>query len=299
MSAGCSCGLTILLSSTFWLWHCSAPLLLWPVLSTPTYYPCPYPHLSAASRPPASLRSACSRANPSDLSNTYEDPLARSVRRRLRINGITGGIPTVYSTEVPGDVKLLPLPESEFAKGSVKELGAFDDFRVRILPVLGPLPALFGLHAATYITLDLAGKPLSDVGGEIKNRKKLYTTIERNLSEREARVAHARGEEAQGLQKGVPVNWEDIALVFEDVNCGRTTIPGQVVVQRPQAVHWDKSLPLTADNLAILSDKDAKKHEKEVQVEGKSVEEVWGAEAVAMVNRRNEETRKCLAYRRG
>lgn len=239
------------------------------------------------------------RANASDLSNTYEDPLARSVRRRLRINGITGGIPTVYSTEVPGDVKLLPLPESEFAKGSVKELGAFDDFRVRILPVLGPLPALFGLHAATYITLDLAGKPLSDVGGEIKNRKKLYTTIERNLSEREARVAHARGEEAQGLQKGVPVNWEDIALVFEDVNCGRTTIPGQVVVQRPQAVHWDKSLPLTADNLAILSDKDAKRHEKEVQVEGKSVEEVWGAEAVAMVNRRNEETRKCLAYRRG
>lgn len=43
----------------------------------------------------------------------------------------------VYSTEVPGDVKLLPLPEEEFKKGSVKELQAFDDFRVRILPVIG------------------------------------------------------------------------------------------------------------------------------------------------------------------
>jgi hypothetical protein len=43
----------------------------------------------------------------------------------------------VYSTEVPGDVKLLPLPEDEFKKGSVKELQAFDDFRVRILPVIG------------------------------------------------------------------------------------------------------------------------------------------------------------------
>jgi len=43
----------------------------------------------------------------------------------------------VYSTEVPGEVKLLPLPEEEFQKGSVKELQAFDDFRVRILPVLG------------------------------------------------------------------------------------------------------------------------------------------------------------------
>jgi hypothetical protein len=43
----------------------------------------------------------------------------------------------VYSTEVPGDVKLMPLAEEEFKKGSVKELQAFDDFRVRILPVIG------------------------------------------------------------------------------------------------------------------------------------------------------------------
>jgi hypothetical protein len=54
----------------------------------------------------------------------------------------------VYSTEVPGEVKLLPLPEEEFQKGAVKELQAFDDFRVRILPVLGPLPAIFGLEIA-------------------------------------------------------------------------------------------------------------------------------------------------------
>lgn len=233
-----------------------------------------------------------------DISNTYEDPLARSVRRRLRINGISGGIPTVYSTEVPGDVKLLPLPESEFAKGSVKELGAFDDFRVRILPVLGPLPALFGLHAATYILLDLGGKPLTDAA-EIKGRKKLYSTLERNLSERQARVAHARGENAQGLQKTVEVNTDDLALVFEDINYGRTTLPAQIVTQRPQAVQWDPRVPLTADNMAILSDKDARKHEKECQIEGKSLEEVWGTDAVEMAKRRNEETRKCLAYRRG
>lgn len=73
----------------------------------------------------------------SDISFTVYDPLARSVRRRLRSLGVTSGIPVVYSTEVAGDVKLLPLAEEEFQKGSVKELGAFDDFRVRILPVLG------------------------------------------------------------------------------------------------------------------------------------------------------------------
>lgn len=73
----------------------------------------------------------------SDISYTIYDPLARSVRRRLRLEGVNSGIPVVYSTEVPSDVKLLPLPEEEFQKGPVKELGVFDDFRVRILPVLG------------------------------------------------------------------------------------------------------------------------------------------------------------------
>ncbi|BEI80898.1 hypothetical protein CcaverHIS002_0200580 [Cutaneotrichosporon cavernicola] len=237
------------------------------------------------------------RVQIADISNTYEDPLARSVRRRLRLNGVHGGIPTVYSTEVPGQVKLLPLPEEEFQKGAVKELGAFDDFRVRILPVLGPLPALFGLHAATYIIMDLAGKPLE--AAEIKNRRKLYTTLERNMSERQARVQHAKGENVQGLQRTLEVNADDMALVFEDVNRGRTTIPHQIITQRPQAVHWDVGKPLTADNMAILTDKDAKKHEKEVQIEGKNPADVWGADAAALVARRNAEVRSCLAYRRG
>ena len=59
------------------------------------------------------------------------------MRRRLRSLGVTSGIPVVYSTETPSDVKLLPLPEEEFKKGNVNELGVFDDFRVRILPVIG------------------------------------------------------------------------------------------------------------------------------------------------------------------
>ena len=124
----------------------------------------------------------------SDLSFTVYDPLARSVRRRLRAQGITSGIPVVYSTETPGDVKLLPLPEEEFQKGSVKELGILDDFRVRVLPVLGPLPSIFGLHIATYILCDLAGKPILNPLA-IKGRKKLYEKLLAALSVRESRLA--------------------------------------------------------------------------------------------------------------
>jgi hypothetical protein len=51
-----------------------------------------------------------------------------------------------YSTEKPrSDLGLLPLPEEEYQKGKVEELHAMSNFRVRILPVLGPLPAMVSL----------------------------------------------------------------------------------------------------------------------------------------------------------
>jgi len=94
-----------------------------------------------------SAMGAASKCDPSriqicDLSNTFEDPLARAVRRRLRIKaGVSSGIPIVYSTERSAEnVRLLPLDEEEFQKGKVGELSALEQFRVRILPCLGPLP---------------------------------------------------------------------------------------------------------------------------------------------------------------
>jgi tRNA A37 threonylcarbamoyladenosine dehydratase len=154
----------------------------------------------------ASAKTDPTRIQISDISYTMYDPLARSVRRRLRLQGVASGIPVVYSTEVPGDVKLLPLPEEEFQKGDVKELGVFDDFRVRILPVLGmswffanwrpgillffrgagSLPSLFGLHIATYILCEMAGKPILNPL-PIKNRKKLYERLLRDLLHRESK----------------------------------------------------------------------------------------------------------------
>ena len=98
----------------------------------------------------AGAKSDPSRVQISDISYTVYDPLARSVRRRLRLLGVHSGIPVVYSTETPGDVKLLPLPEGEFQKGNVKELGVLEDFRVRILPVLGGRPRI-STHCSSFL----------------------------------------------------------------------------------------------------------------------------------------------------
>ena len=53
---------------------------------------------------------------------------------------------------------LLPLPEDEFKKGQVGDLGVLPDFRVRILPVLGTMPAVFGYTAANHVILSITGK---------------------------------------------------------------------------------------------------------------------------------------------
>jgi hypothetical protein len=101
----------------------------------------------------AGAKSDPSRVQISDISYTVYDPLARSVRRKLRLLGVHSGIPVVYSTEAPGDVKLLPLPEEEFQKGDVKELGVLEDFRVRILPVLGRAMSANLSHSGFFLRL--------------------------------------------------------------------------------------------------------------------------------------------------
>ncbi|KAG8739305.1 hypothetical protein FRC10_005789 [Ceratobasidium sp. 414] len=237
----------------------------------------------------AGTKSDPTRVQISDVSNTFEDPLARSVRRRLRIDGIESGIPVVYSTEKPSDVKLLPLPQEEFEKGNVHELGTFDDFRVRILPVLGPLPALFGLHIATYIICDIAGKPLSNPLA-VRNRGKLYEKLSRDLLNRETRTAG-------GVASKLPISEQDIAYIFEDLHCGRSTIPPHSVLTRPQLVRWDIREPLTTQNCVVLSHQDAQLLQDKGGIGSKLVEEgIWPAETLHVVLRRQKEAAQVASW---
>lgn len=51
----------------------------------------------------------------------------------------------------------------------------------------GPLPAIFGLNAATYILCELAERPILNPLA-IKNRKKLYERMYRDLLHRESKL---------------------------------------------------------------------------------------------------------------
>lgn len=103
-----------------------------------------------------------------DIGTSTDDGLSRATRRRLKLLGITSGIPVVFSTEQMGEGKaaLLPLPEEQFQKGSVGDLGVLPDFRVRILPVLGTMPAVFGYTVANHVILKITGKQHTFISSE-------------------------------------------------------------------------------------------------------------------------------------
>jgi tRNA threonylcarbamoyladenosine dehydratase len=68
------------------------------------------------------------------------------------------GTQAVYSSEL-AERKLAPLDASVPAH----ERGTMDNFRVRVLPVLGPLPAIFGDTMAAYVLCGIAGQPFQCV----------------------------------------------------------------------------------------------------------------------------------------
>lgn len=263
----------------------------------------------------------------SDISTTQEDPLARAVRRGLRFHNVPQlgaseagdasiSIPCVYSTEKSA-THLLPLSEEEFAKGPVHELSAFEDFRVRILPVLGPLPAMFGLAAATYVLCDLAAYKLEPLA--FKGRRKLYEKLFSDLNVSESRypapasdgavlVPAARGEgdwpasyraRSGGVPPKVriPFGVNDVAYLFEEVFRGRSVVPPFDTLSSAQLERWDPRRPLGYDNVALFTRAQAREHEQHVLAACADPAAYWAPEVVARVEQRVAEERRMAHWR--
>jgi hypothetical protein len=221
--------------------------------------------------------------------------------------GVKDGIAVVFSSEktAPGKAQLLPLPDDEFAKGSVGELGVLPDFRVRILPVLGTMPAIFGLCVANHVMLEISGYPHDYLPS--KARDKMYEGILAQLQGLEERVAKHHGFDPVGLR--IPVTADDVGYLVEEVYHGRSVISG--LASRLALARWrkpsgdwiDKGTPgqradkLQLNELVCMTKDEMLKHEQVVLKEGKSPEEVYDGAVVALVERQMKEERAFGAQR--
>ncbi|KAI9706732.1 MAG: hypothetical protein M1820_004702 [Bogoriella megaspora] len=242
-----------------------------------------------------------------DISASVEDPLSRATRRRLRLEGVVSGIPCIYSTEKPGPGKaeLLPLPDGEFEKGEVGELGILPDFRIRILPVLGTMPAVFGITVANHVILEITNYPHEYLTN--KAREKMYDGIQTQVQGLEERLARARGFGAVGLK--IPVKMDDVGYLVEEVYHGRSAISGlstRLALARWRkpadgyidlSVEGQKSVKLDLNELVCVTKEEMVKHEKEVLKGSKSLEEMYDTDVLRNVERRMREEANYAKWR--
>ncbi|KAG0337303.1 hypothetical protein BG000_005563 [Podila horticola] len=214
-----------------------------------------------------------SRVQISDISETFEDPLARAVRRKIKKMGVDTGIDVVYSTEKPHHMKLLPLDETQAQEAD--EYAALPDFRSRILPVLGPLPAMFGMSMATFITCKIGGWPMDPL--PIKLRDGLYQRIHRDLKVREGRLD--RDVETIALDR------RDVGYVIEEIWRGKSAISKSM--DKIGLCRWKRSEPLTLQNVVLLTKSELDRHVK-LPLDADLVQE-YGQEVVDFVESRFKE----------
>lgn len=221
------------------------------------------------------------RLNIADISKTEEDALLRQVRVRLKKRGIVAGIPVVFSAEKPDPRKaqLLPISDDELQKGSVDELTALKNFRVRILPVLGTMPGMFGLTLATYILTEVLGYPMEPVVG--KNRYQIYDAFLQGLAAQQVRLGYK--------DNRLPIALREVPYILEEVFRGKSPVLG--FLTRLALTRWDPQHDLSFQNIVVMTKDEVKKHEDEVLLGGKSLEEVYPQPVLDAVAKRFAEER--------
>ncbi|KAJ2821978.1 hypothetical protein IWW50_004415 [Coemansia erecta] len=198
----------------------------------------------------AGMKSDPSRVQIADIGDTFEDPMSRAVRRRLKLQGIQSGVKVVYSSEKPGKVQLVSLADSQ--KEAPGDFSVLPDFRVRIVPVLGTMPAMFGIAMGTHVLTELAGFPTEPLA--VKGRHALYARIQRDLGNRENAVSAELG----GPQ--MCMSTDDTGYMFEEIWRGKSAISG--VTDRLTLTRWRRELPMTTSNCVCMTKAEADTHDK-------------------------------------
>lgn len=183
------------------------------------------------------------------------------MRHRLRKeHGIADGVEVVFSIERP-KVKLLPFEAPNGEEAAPSDYQIVPGFRVRVLPVLGTIPAMFGQAMATHVVTQLAGllvqgEPVVQLAAEH------YSLLHRRLVERE--------ELRFGTAAAVEVDVDEVVYLVKEVWRGRSARDqgsrdvGRGMWRSMQTMtltRWDAARPPSVDNLVLFRFDEAEAHE--------------------------------------
>jgi tRNA A37 threonylcarbamoyladenosine dehydratase len=189
-----------------------------------------------------------SRLHLGSLTDVHADRLAVAVRKELRRAGVSLDIPVVYSSEKPV-VGLRPLSEEQ--RSAPQEFGTVPGMRLGILPVVGTMPAIFGMAMASKVLADLAGKPLEDPEIMPPISAKLAHKLYQRFASREKKVWGVSGKESLGIDA------IDVSYVVSNLWRRRDSVTEAIMGKgaQPTLTRWDQSLVASVDNLVFVKPK--------------------------------------------
>jgi len=152
-----------------------------------------------------------------DIRSATKDPLSTKLRwhlRKLKVDIDHPLIKILYSSEKV-TAELAPLTKEQ--KAEPKEFGAVDNMRLRVLPVLGTMPAIMGQAIASYVLCDLGGKMFSPTAAERLGKQVRHRMLQHIKSrEEKAKKAVLEGTACEGAVTGVEVDSDDIEVRLDE-----------------------------------------------------------------------------------
>ncbi|KAK6927812.1 THIF-type NAD/FAD binding fold [Dillenia turbinata] len=237
----------------------------------------------------AGARADPTRIRVADLRESTNDPLSRAVRHRLRKDyGIEGGIPVVFSLEKP-KAKLLPFKGPNGVEDNPSDYQLVPGFRVRIIPVLGTIPAIFGQIMASYVVTQLAEV-------RVKTEPVVNLDIDHYRMLHQRLIEHEESLYGSALQ--VQVDVEDVMYIVKELWHGRsardkfTKDIGRGMwraINELILVRWDQAKEASVTNLILLRFKEADEHESTTLEEIKRKEPEYYARVTCVLKQAEQD----------
>jgi len=200
------------------------------------------------------------RLRVAQLSDCINDPLASKIKWKLKkkYNILPENVTAIFSNEKPC-VNLLPLSDEQVAAPS--DYGAVDYLRLRVMPVLGTSPAIFGQAMASKVLCELADKEYVPESCErmSKNLKHKLLQTCRQWEKKRFNMNE------NNIKEHCVLDDDDIEFIVGQIWGSRCAISGKRFGghQRLVLMRWNRSKGPEPDNLVLMIDNYAKMIEDE------------------------------------
>jgi hypothetical protein len=214
-------------------------------------------------------KSDFTRLHISDLRSASRDPLAsklrQTIKRKLSSEEKGQGdvsflenvnkLAVLYCSEKTV-VKLADLTEEQKQDG-VHNFGAVDNMRIRVIPVLGTMPAIMGQSLAGLALCEIGGKPFSPMSGERVGRNIRHRLFQ-HFKNRERIICDnlMKNQTKNELHKfwiGQPqIDSDDVEYILNEVWRNRCCVTGEALGTVLEIARWDLTKPSNCQNLVLL-----------------------------------------------